>query len=217
MQRYTAVWDGDLRTPLNGSVVLSKARFACDWKSNDGSVVCFTTASDAGECYAGYVIDPTEMGGGTFANPTPYHECRVEFRRHRPTKAEPWIRMEYVRWESETEVEGDGELCDILLLPVRQPRGGEGEEGSATTTEGNSPAEASVRSQFTGACLVFSPRRGRPTVAQGGAKRNPGSKDEKSRSPGGATETSHGSVSGAFASQPVTPTPAPGPSSRRAS
>ncbi len=124
MNRYTAVWDDDMRLALNGDipVVLTNERFACDWKSTDGSVVCFSTISTDGVYYRGTVLEPTQRAIGTFTHPVQHWECRVEFRRHPATKTEPWVRMEYIRWASETEVMGEEELCDILLLPIPEPK-----------------------------------------------------------------------------------------------
>jgi hypothetical protein len=120
MKCYTAVWDDEVRTPFNGRVVLTKNRFACDCRATDGSVVCYSTDSEDGEYYVGKVLEPEQRAAGTFTSPVDHTECGVRFRRHRATK--DGIRMEYLRWWSDTEVMEAEELCDILLIPVKTPK-----------------------------------------------------------------------------------------------
>jgi hypothetical protein len=122
MRRYIAVWDDGTRTPLNGDVVFTKERFACDWRTTDGSVICYSTTSTDGEYYTGSVLDPRQRAVGTFTSPVAHSEYRVQFRCHPATKQEPWIRMEYIHWETETQELDEGELCDILLLPESAPK-----------------------------------------------------------------------------------------------
>lgn len=122
MNRYTAVWDDEVRLPLNGAVVLTKERFACDWRSTNGSVICYQTTSADGVYYNGVVLELPQQATGSFAHPIHTTQCRAQFRRHPPTTSEPWVRMEYIRWESDTEELSADDLCDILLLPVPTPK-----------------------------------------------------------------------------------------------
>ena len=117
MPRYSAVWDDDLQSPLNGSVVLTDQRFACDWKDAYGAMIAFVTTSTDGVHYVGSVLEPRQAVG-TFTQPVQSYSFQVEFRRHRPTKSEPWERMEYQRWSNGLQEANNEELADILLLPI---------------------------------------------------------------------------------------------------